>query len=81
MTKSLPRQFWLRAKALLTIMHSAEVLEDLRLKGQPPNLRLHKLQGDLRGYWSVTIGLPWTIIFKFESGHFKDVKIVNYQKG
>lgn len=77
-SKSLPRECWVRAKALLTIMHATSDLNDLKIKGQPPNIRLHKLRGDRRNEWSVTIKLPWCITFKFKSGEFIDVKIENY---
>ena len=77
-SRSLPRDLWIRAKALLTIMNSTATIEDLRIKGQPPNIRLHKLQGDRKGYWSVTIKLPWCITFRYENGEFSDVKIENY---
>ena len=77
-SKSLPRDMWLRAKALLTIMHSTSSIDDLRIKGQPPDIRLHKLKGDRKDYWSVTIKLPWCITFKFKDGEFSEVKIENY---
>lgn len=77
-SKTLPRELWVRAKALLTIMHSTRVLEDLKIKGQPPNIRLHKLKGLRKEYWSVTITLPWCITFKFKDGEFSEVKIENY---
>lgn len=77
-SKSLPKEFWLRAKALLTIMHATTEMNDLKIKGQPPNIRLHKLKGDRRAEWSVTIKLPWCITFKFKNGEFTDVKIENY---
>lgn len=80
-SKSLPREMWIRAKALLTIMHATQSLEDLKIKGQPPHIRLHKLKGDRKEYWSVTIKLPWCITFKFKNGEFSDVKIENYHKG
>jgi len=57
-SQSLPRAHWLRAKALLTIMHETQTLQDLRIHGEPPNIWLHKLTGDRQGYWSVTIRLP-----------------------
>ena len=41
-SKALPRELWMRAKALLTIMHSTSTLDDLRIRGEPPNIRLHK---------------------------------------
>lgn len=77
-SKTLPRDIWLRAKALLTIMHATSSIEDLRIKGQPPDIRLHKLKGDRKEYWSVTIKLPWCITFKFKAGEFSEVKIENY---
>jgi len=80
-SKILPKEMWLRAKALLTIMHSTSTINDLKIKGQPPNIRLHKLKGDRKDEWSVTIKLPWCITFKFKNGEFSDVKIENYHKG
>ena len=77
-SKSLPKELWVRAKALLTIMHATSDMNDLKLKGQPPNIRLHKLKGDRKEEWSVTVKLPWCITFKFQSGDFIDVKIENY---
>ena len=80
-SKALPRGYWVRAKALLTIMHSTRVLDDLKIRGQPPGIRLHKLKGERRDYWSVTIALPWCITFKFKDGEFSSVKIENYHRG
>lgn len=80
-SKSLPRELSIRAKALLTIMHHTSTLNDLKIKGQPPNIRLHKLQGNRKDCWSVTIQLPWCITFKFKSGEFSEVLIENYLRG
>jgi proteic killer suppression protein len=77
-SKTLPREMWLRAKALLTIMHATSSIEDLRIMGQPPDIRLHKLKGNRKEYWSVTIKLPWCITCKFKDGEFSEVKIENY---
>ncbi len=77
-SKTLPAELCLRAKALMTIMHATSELNDLKIKGQPPNIRLHKLKGDRNEEWSVTIKLPWCITFKFRSGELIDVKIENY---
>jgi proteic killer suppression protein len=80
-SKKYPREIWIRAKALLTIMHSTSTLDDLKIKGQPPNIRLHKLKGDRKMEWSVTVSLPWCITFQFKNGEFLDVKIENYHRG
>lgn len=80
-SKSVPEELWLRAKALMTIMHNTTTLNDLKIKGQPPNIRLHKLKGNKKDYWSVTVKLPWCITFRFKDGEFTDVKIEDYHKG
>jgi len=80
-SKTLPRELWIRAKALPTIMHSTTRLDDLRIKGEPPSIRLHKLRGDRKDNWSVTIKLPWCITFKFNNGEFSEVMIENYHRG
>lgn len=80
-SKSLPKELWIRSKALLTIMYNTSVIEDLKIRGQPPDIRLHKLKGDRKDYWSVTIKLPWCITFRFKNGEFHDVVIENYHKG
>ena len=69
--------------AVLTIMYNTNTLNDLKIKGQPPNIRLHKLKGNRKKDWSITVSLPWCITFKFKNGEFLDVKLeiiteVNY---
>jgi hypothetical protein len=44
-SRSVPKELWTRAKALLTIMCSTNTLNDLKIKGEAPNIRLHKLKG------------------------------------
>lgn len=80
-SKTLPKELWIRAKALMTIMHSTSTLDDLKIKGEPPTIRLHKLKGNRKEYWSVTIKLPWCITFKFKNGEFSEVKIEDYHRG
>lgn len=79
-SKSIPKDLWVRAKALLTIMHATSTLDDLRIQGEPPTIRLHKLSGDMRGYWSITIKLPRCMTFKFKDGEFSEVTITNYHR-
>lgn len=80
-SRVLPKALWIRAKALMTIMHYTSTLDDLKIQGQPPNIRLHKLKGDRKGVWSVTIELPWCITFKYKDAEFSDIRVENYHKG
>lgn len=44
-----------------------------------PGFRLHRLEGDLAGFWSVTVSGNWRIIFRFEAGIASDVDLVDYR--
>jgi proteic killer suppression protein len=43
-----------------------------------PGFRLHRLRGDLAGFWAVTVRANWRIVFRFEAGHAQDVDLVDY---
>tara|TARA_R110002073_G_scaffold66706_1_gene166467 strand:+ start:4662 stop:4844 length:183 start_codon:yes stop_codon:yes gene_type:complete len=58
-------------------MHSTTRIEDLKIKGKPPDIRLHKLKGDRKDYWNIKVKLPWCITCKFQNGEFSEVKIEN----
>ena len=82
-SKRLPKELWDRARFLLILMNASSKLENLKIKGSPPDIRLHKLTGDKKGMWSITINKTsgWRIIFVFQKGEFIDVEITNYHKG
>ena len=39
---------------------------------------LHKLKGDRKGFWAISVNGPWRIVFRFEEGDAYDVEIVDY---
>ena len=82
-SKSLPKMHWRRARLLLEIMNSSSSLKNLRIMGSPPDVRRHKLSGNLSGYWSVTIHKTsgWRIVFRLEKEEFCDVQIMDYHEG
>jgi proteic killer suppression protein len=43
-----------------------------------PGYRLHRLKGEWKGYWSVTISGNWRIVFRFEDGDAFDLDLVDY---
>ena len=43
-----------------------------------PGFRLHRLKGDLAGFWSVTVSGNWRVIFRFEGGNASDVDLIDY---
>jgi proteic killer suppression protein len=63
------------AEELLAALDAATSSNDLsRLK----SVGLHKLSGDRRDQWSMTINGPWRICFPFEDGDAWDVEIVDH---
>jgi len=43
-----------------------------------PGFRLHRLRGDLAGFWSVTVRATWRVIFRFEDGNAFEVELIDY---
>ena len=39
---------------------------------------LHKLKGDRKGQWAMTVNGPWRLCFRFKDGDAHDVEIVDY---
>jgi proteic killer suppression protein len=60
---------------LLAALDAATSLKDLSpLK----SVGLHKLGGNRKGQWSITVNGPWRICFRFDDGDAWDVEIVDY---
>jgi len=63
---------------LLLALNVAKSLHDLSpLK----SIGLHKLRGDRKGQWAMTVNGPWRICFEFRKGDAYNVEIVDYHKG
>jgi proteic killer suppression protein len=61
----------------------ADVLAHLDRAQRPsdidlPGYRLHRLKGDRKGVWSVSISGNWRIVFRFENGDAFDADLVDY---
>ena len=66
------------AEDLLAALDAAISLKDLSpLK----SVGLHKLTGDRKSQWAMTVNGPWRICFRFRDGDAYDVAIINYHKG
>lgn len=59
---------------ILMTLDAAETVEALNI----PSFRLHRLTGDLKGFWAVTVRANWRIIFRFADGAASDVNLVDY---
>ncbi|MFT6634909.1 type II toxin-antitoxin system RelE/ParE family toxin [Alcanivorax sp.] len=61
-----------KLRRILTNLDVAESPEDMDL----PGYKLHELQGNRGGIWSVKVNGNWRVTWRFEG---KDVEIVNYE--
>lgn len=77
-SKRLPERVNKRATFLLMALSDVKGIQDLKKICEPPSLRLHKLKGSMKDFWSITIEKPWCIIFRYEKGEFIDVEIGDY---
>jgi proteic killer suppression protein len=63
-----------KVENILATLAAAESPQALDL----PGYRLHRLKGDRKGFWAITIRANWRIIFRFENGDAFDVELVDY---
>jgi proteic killer suppression protein len=66
------------ATDLLLALNVAKALGDLSpLK----SVGLHKLKGERKNQWAMTVNARWQICFEFRKGEAYEVEIVDYHKG
>lgn len=73
--KGFPADLVKRTRAMLSALHAASVLEDLRF---PPGNHLEELKGDRAGQHSVRINKQWRICFVWTEAGPASVEIVDY---
>jgi proteic killer suppression protein len=66
------------ARDLLAALNVATTLKDI---SPLESVGLHKLKGDRRGQWAMTVNQRWRICFEFRDGDALNVEIVDYHKG
>jgi proteic killer suppression protein len=63
---------------LLLALNVAKALSDLSpLK----SVGLHKLRGERKNQWAMTVNARWRVCFEFRRGDAYEVEIVDYHKG
>jgi proteic killer suppression protein len=63
---------------LLLALNAAGSLSDL---SPLRSVGLHKLKGDRKDQWAMTVNGRWRICFEFRKGDAYDVEIVDYHRG
>jgi proteic killer suppression protein len=77
-----PNQFrGLDHDAALDLLASLNVAKSLQDLSPLKSVGLHRLSGDRKGQWAMTVNGRWRICFEFADGHADNVEIVDYHKG
>ena len=59
---------------ILGRLDAAVTIEDMNVQG----FGLHRLTGEMKGFWSITVSRNWRLIFRFQEGDAFDVDFVDY---
>ena len=62
-----------KLRNILATLHAAPTVAHLDL----PGFRLHRLRGQMSGFWAVTVRANWRVIFRFDDG-VEDVDYLDY---
>ena len=63
-----------RLRVILNRLNYMRTLDDVNL----PSARLHRLKGNMKDLWSITVQANWRVTFMYNETTF-DVYIVDYQ--
>jgi proteic killer suppression protein len=63
-----------KLRLMLTALDHAVAPKDMNA----PGWRLHRLAGELAGFWSVSVSGNWRLIFGFKGNDAVDVNYVDY---
>jgi proteic killer suppression protein len=74
-SKRFPADVAQRAARKLEYVDLATRLDDLKV---PPGNRLHALEGQRKGQYSISVNDQWRICFEFSDGDAYDVEICDY---
>jgi len=73
--KSLSTEIQEVGRRKLRMLNNSVDVNDLMI---PLSIRLEKLKGKLKNYYSIRINDQWRIIFKWNNGNANEVSIVDY---
>ena len=63
-----------KLRDILSRLDAAGTVKDMDL----PGFRLHPLEGELKGFWAVTVSANWRVVFRFAAGDALDVNYIDY---
>jgi proteic killer suppression protein len=73
--RRLARELWPAAQRKLDRLNRAREARDL---ADPPGNRLELLKGELAGLYSIRVNDQYRIVFRFQMGDAREVRLVDY---
>lgn len=74
-SKRFPSEIWQRAVRRLEYLDLVTRVDDLKV---PLSNRLHKLERERKGQYSISVNEQWRICFRFVNGDVYDVEVTDY---
>ena len=74
-SKKYPIDIQKKAKMKMELLNSIKVLDELKI---PPSNRLHSLQGDRKGQYSISINDQYRICFIWRDNNVYNVEMADY---
>lgn len=74
-SKRFPPDIWRRAMRKLEYVDLATCLDDLKA---PSSNRLHELERERKGQYSISVNDQWRICFRFIDGYAYNVELTDY---
>ena len=62
----------------IELLNTLDAAPSLHAISPLTSVGLHKLKGDRKGQWAITVNGPWRICFRFRDGNAYDVEITDY---
>ena len=63
-----------KLRDILARLDAAVTVADMEF----PGFQLHRLRGELKGFFGVTVRANWRVIFRFEEGDAFDIDYLDY---
>jgi len=63
-----------RLNRILGVLDAAILIEQINI----PGFKLHKLTGNLSGFWALSVSGNWRITFRFDNGEATLVDYIDY---
>ena len=76
-SRILPHELVGRIRRILTVIILAEDMDGF-IADAPPGWRVHRLSGDRRLEWSVSVSGNWRITFEEDDGHVYRLNLEDY---